>query len=178
MKIGLKDQLGVSQGGQVHEGLRVRRSHLHPSSIHVPAKFAGRLMGLASFKRKCQCPEYFKNETLIGKENIGRPASSAGLGTGIREHAKMTIKAFRTVLDLEWWRHKQLWSQDQLNQAKRDWAQSKERTLIRKPVDDKNMVELLGRKRAWNAGGLQRNKLPQGSTGSKKARREETTSEG
>ena len=60
----------------------------------------------------------------------------------------MTIKAFRTVLDLEWWRHKQLWSQDQLNQAKRDWAQSKERTLIRKPVDDKNMVELLGRKRA------------------------------
>ena len=95
MKIGLKDQLGVSQGGQVHEGLRVRRSHLHPSSIHVPAKFAGRLMGLASFKRKCQCPEYFKNEMLIGKENIGRPASSAGLGTGIREYAKMTIKAFR-----------------------------------------------------------------------------------
>ena len=35
------------------------------------------------------------------------------------------------------------------------------------------MVELRGRKRAWNAGGLQRNQLPQGSTGSKKARTEE-----
>ena len=37
VKIGLKDQLGVSRGGQIHEGLRVRRSHLHPCSIHVPS---------------------------------------------------------------------------------------------------------------------------------------------
>lgn len=47
--------------------------------------------------KSISAPKYFKNETLIGKEKIGRPARSAGLGTGIREYAKMTIKAFRTV---------------------------------------------------------------------------------
>lgn len=85
------------------------------------AKFAGRLTGLVSPKRKCQCPKYFKHKMLIRKEKAGRAARyPQDLAL---EFARMLIKACRRVLTLEWWRHKQLQSQDQLNQAKRDWAE-------------------------------------------------------
>ena len=139
-----------------------------------PAKFAGRLGGLSSLKRKCQCPKYFKHESLIGKEKTSKAAKYPK--DLVLEYAKLFIKAFRTVLELEWWRHKQAQSASELNQVKQNWAQSKERMAIKKPVDHKDMSQLRGAKRAWNAGDLQRDQLPQGPLQSKKARREDKKS--
>ena len=49
-----------------------------------PAKFAGRLGGLSSLKRKCQCPKYFKHEPLIGKEKTSKAAKyPEGPGLGV-----------------------------------------------------------------------------------------------
>ena len=59
---------------------------------------------------------------------------------------------------------------------KQSWAQSKERMAIKRPVDHKDMSQLRGAKRAWNAGDLQRDQLPQGPSQSKKARREDENS--
>ena len=127
---------------------------------YKPAKFAGRLGGLSSLKRKCQCPKYFKHEPLIGKEKTSRAAKYPN--DLALEYAKLVIKAFRTVLDLEWWRHRQSQSASELSQVKQNWAQSKERMAIKRPVDGKDMKQLRGAKRAWNAGDLQRDQLPQG----------------
>ena len=139
-----------------------------------PAKFAGRLRGLSSLKRKCQCPKYFKHEPLIGKEKTSKAAKYPK--DLVLEYAKLVIKVFRTVLELEWWRHKQVQSASELNQVKQSWAQSKERMAIKRPVDHKDMSQLRGAKRAWNAGDLQRDQLPQGPSQSKKARREDENS--
>ena len=111
-------------------------------------------------KRKCQCPKYFKHEPLIGKEKTSRAAKYPN--DLALEYAKLVIKAFRTVLDLEWWRHRQSQSASELSQVKQNWAQSKERMAIKRPVDGKDMKQLRGAKRAWNAGDLQRDQLPQG----------------
>lgn len=88
----------------------------------------------------------------------------------------MVIKVFRTTLELEWWRHRQATSEQGLHQARQDWASSKERKILRKPVDNKDMIALRGAKRAWNAGDLQKDQLPGDPSLSKKARREEKNS--
>ena len=39
-----------------------------------PGKIGGKLLGMKSLGRKCNCPMYFKHEALIGKEKIAKAA--------------------------------------------------------------------------------------------------------
>ena len=63
-----------------------------------PAKFAGRLRGLSSLKRKCQCPKYFKHEPLIGKEKTSKAAKYPK--DLVLEYAKLVIQVFRLYWSL------------------------------------------------------------------------------
>ena len=113
--------------------------------------FQQKLPDMKSLARKCNCPKYFKHEPLIGKEKTARAAEyPAEL---CLEFAKLLIRNFRTVLELEWWRHQQKEKRENLNEVRERWAASKERALISKPVIEQAMKEMRGYKRAWDAEG-------------------------
>ena len=76
------------------------------------------------------------------------------------EYAKLLVRNFRTVLELEWWRHQQREKRDSLNEVRERWAASKERALISRPVDDQAMKELTGCKRAWHAEDMKKDLFP------------------
>eukprot|EP00435_Cladocopium_sp_Y103_P017963 s5122_g4.t1 len=136
-----------------------------------PGRFGGKLTGMQLLVRKCNCPKFFRHEPLIGKEKTSRAAEyPAEL---CLEYAKLLMKNFNTVLELEWWRHQQATKESQLNEVKEKWAQSKNRRIISKPVPDDVMKDIRGCKRAWDAEDVDRDLFPLPARPSKRARREE-----
>eukprot|EP00435_Cladocopium_sp_Y103_P065114 s1794_g27.t1 len=136
-----------------------------------PGQWAGCLQGLPSLSRKCTCPKFFKHEGLVGKEKTARAAkypNQLALEVG-----KLIIKAFRTTLNLEWWRYQEKLKKVKLQEAKSEWLAAKEKGKFGKPIEVDKMKELRGSKRAWDAGDISRDVLPTPSKVSKKQAREE-----
>eukprot|EP00435_Cladocopium_sp_Y103_P036989 s818_g9.t1 len=136
-----------------------------------PGRIGGKLPGMKLLARKCNCPKYLRHEALIGKEKTSRAAQYPQ--ELCLEYAKLVVKVFNTVLELEWWRHQQATKKDNLNEVKQKWADSKDRKIVSKPVDDEVMKEIRGCKRAWDAEDIDKDLFPEPAKPSKKARREE-----
>ena len=97
-----------------------------------PGKIGGKLPGMKALGRKCNCPKHFKHESLIGKEKTSKAAQYP---TELcMEHAKLLIRKFRTVFELEWWRHQHKKKQTSFNSVQEKWAASRERLAIGKPL--------------------------------------------
>eukprot|EP00435_Cladocopium_sp_Y103_P050091 s2029_g15.t1 len=86
------------------------------------------------------------------------------------EYARLVIQAFRTTLNLEWWRHLEKFKRAELNLAQVNWIKSKEKQ--HGPLlPEEEMRPLRANKRAWNEQDFWKDKIPQQSE-TKKARRE------
>ena len=105
-----------------------------------PGQFSGRLQGLTSLQRKCSCTKYYKHESWVGKEKTAKAAKYPKQLA--MEVARMVIKTLRTTLELEWWRHKQKHLKESLNEAKRQWASSKEKNKVGPPVEIEKVKKL------------------------------------
>eukprot|EP00435_Cladocopium_sp_Y103_P009907 s3598_g2.t1 len=89
------------------------------------------------------------------------------------EIARLVIKAFRTTLNLEWWRHPEKKTKGQLQDAKSQWVAAKEKNKAGAPVAEDKMKTLRGCKRAWDAGDIERDSVPTPAKKSKKELRDE-----
>ena len=98
-----------------------------------PGQWSGKLEGIHTLKRKCSCPKFYKHETLVGKNKTAKAAEYPSVLA--MEVARMVVKAFRTTLELEWWRHKEKTSKEELSKAKQQWATSKAKNNSGRPVD-------------------------------------------
>ena len=93
-----------------------------------PARFSGRLDGLEKLDRVCSCPTGFKHQSLVGKD---RTAPAAEYPEELcLEYAKLVIRAFRTVLNLEWWRAQEKIMKVTLTEAQRNWVLNKEKKAV------------------------------------------------
>ena len=68
-----------------------------------PSKWAGRLEGLTELARVCRCPNWVKHVPVLGKRTT--EAAGAYPEELASEIAVRVVKTWRTVLNLEWWRH-------------------------------------------------------------------------
>ena len=130
------------------------------------------MAGLTGLRGKCICPRDYRHEPLRGKDRTSR---AAGHPMELAmEYAKLVIKAWRTTLNLEWWRHLEKQSQGTLKPAQLSWIKPKERSGMGKLLEVDEMQEFRNNKRKWmegteEVGGHQ----TQTSTSKKKSRKED-----
>ena len=115
-----------------------------------PGRFAGRMKGLDALVRSCRCPSGFEHQTLRGRE---RTAAAAEYPKELCEvYAKLLIKVWKTTLNLEWWRWQAESKEEEVNRLQKAWMMSKEKRLIPRPIDKKDMQQRMSLKRAVRGG--------------------------
>ena len=134
-------------------------------------QFAGCLDGIAKLKRKCSCTAGFRHEQLVGKSRTAEAAQCPK--ELVEEYAKLVIQAFKTTLNLEWWRAQEVLKQKALNDAQRNWIKSKEQKAVKRALSEDTMRNMRMNRRAYDLGFDDRDMLPQSKQPSKKARKEE-----
>eukprot|EP00435_Cladocopium_sp_Y103_P068083 s608_g31.t1 len=136
-----------------------------------PAQFGGRLAGLESLSRRCQCPRDFRHEALIGKEKTSKAAQYPQ--DLVLEYARLVIRTFRVVLNLEWWRHLERYKRQELTAVQKNWIKSKEKSAMGPLIPEDKMQEFRSLKRTWTEDVDAADRVPQQPGTSKKSRREE-----
>ena len=135
-----------------------------------PGRFAGRLKGLDEMARPCTCPSGFEHQPLRGRE---RTAAAAEYPRELCEvYAKLLVKVWKTTLNLEWWRSQAESKEEEVNRLQKAWMVSKEKRLIPKPIDRKEMEQRKFLKRAYEGDDEMLAGLPQRIRDSQKVKRE------
>jgi hypothetical protein len=132
-----------------------------------PARWAGRLQGLEGLSGKCQCPSWVSHVTLLGKTRTAAAAEYPM--TLAKKYAALVIKVFKQNLQLEFWRYKCQTKAMELSQLQKNWVKSRE-AKTPSPVTDN--MQVVGSKRAWQAGDVAKDLGPSQQQASKKARKE------
>ena len=134
---------------------------------YKPARWEGRLQDLDSLSGRCSCPSWVVHDALLGKDRTARAAEyPIGLA---QKYAKLVIKVFKQNLQLEWWRFQLHTKKAVVSKLQANWMKSRE-AKTPPPVQDK--ASIVGSKRAWAAGNLEKDSMPQGDKDSKKQRKE------
>ena len=133
-----------------------------------PARWAGRLQGLEGLSGKCQCPSWVSHVTLLGKTRTAAAAAGYPM-TLAKKYAALVIKVFKQNLQLEFWRCKCQTKAMELSQLQKNWVKSRE-AKTPSPVTDN--MQVVGSKRAWQAGDVAKDLGPSQQQTSKKARKE------
>ena len=123
--------------------------------------------GLESLSGKCQCPSWVSHITLLGKS---RTSAAAEYPLPLaKKYAAMVIKVFKQNLQLEFWRYKCQTKAMELSQLQKNWVRSRE-AKTPSPVEDN--MQVIGSKRAWQAGDVAKDLGPSQLQVSKKAKKE------
>ena len=128
-----------------------------------PGRISGRMEGLKSLEKPCNCPPWIKHEALVGKEMTSRAAEYP------RElcdaYARNAIAAFKQTLQLEWWRFLVKRKSSEVNDLQRKWLDTKEKK-------HQGHLQEGPSKRIWSAEDILQDMRPNGDAPSKKRLRE------
>lgn len=130
-----------------------------------PGRITGCLAELTSLSRKCTCPSGVKHQSLIGKALTARVAEHPEKLTKV--YAVLVAKAFKTTLQMEWWRHQLRVKQEKVSAAQKNWIASK----MKKQVPPTSLGDLASSKRSWTAENVDEDVVP--SDGPSKRKRKE-----
>ena len=136
-----------------------------------PAMFAGLMSGLETLKKTCECPAGFQHEQLLGKKKTSAAAKYPH--DLAMEYAGLVVRIFKATMNLEWWRYMEKTKKQEVNQLQKSWVSSKTRSTSGPAMSQDQLSELRNMKRAWNVLGDEKDKLPESTRASKKARRED-----
>ena len=122
-------------------------------------------------QEKITCPTGFKHETLLGKSRTSRAAEYPE--DLCLEYAKLIIRGFRTVLNLEWWRNQEKVTKQALTEAQRKWVENKEKKAVPRALDNDAMRSWRCMERSLDTDIPMKDELPEQVQPSKKQKREQ-----
>ena len=135
-----------------------------------PGRFAGRLRGLEELIRPCTCPSGFERQPLKKKE---KTAAAAEYPRELCEaYTKLVVTAWKTTLNLEWWRWQAEEKEKEVNRLQKAWMTSKQKRLVPRPVERGVMEQRRFLKRAYEGDDEIMAGLPQRVRDSQKVKRE------
>ena len=130
-----------------------------------PGRITGCLADLDTMSKKCSCPSWVKHQALVGKDLTAKAAEyPSGL---VKAYAMLVARAFKTTLQMEWWRHQMKVKKEEVTTAQKKWIESK----MKKQLPPAPLGDLSSSKRAWMAENVDENTGP--TEGLSKRRRKE-----